>query len=177
MLLPLGFGLIVLAGCGGGGSNATTGVAQSNSVVLEDAGPTATARVTTHPLPKPFYPKGSPLAAVSVNKLPEGAVLEPKDDQLPAGATRCQAFAIPRDSYWVTVASRQTPCPLATAVIHAYWLRLGVHHHGGDSSASSWATLDQYPGWRCYEAAGAGQCRNGHQLALYGVQNMFRPGG
>jgi hypothetical protein len=59
-------------------------------------------------------------------------------------------------------------CKLATKVIEAFWgPEDEIHHHGGNSDATSYYTTDQFPGWRCYQGAGAGSCRHKGKIATY----------
>ena len=60
-------------------------------------------------------------------------------------------------------------CARATAVVRAFWAGVGVTMHG-TSDATGYFTIRAWPGWRCYQAAGAGECTKGSATASYKVK-------
>jgi hypothetical protein len=90
----------------------------------------------------------------------------------------CGSFVVPRGPYRVTVTGRGVPCGVATKMIHQFWFGK-AHRQGSDGDASSWYVLRQFPGWRCFQGAGAGTCQAPHGVgglaATYTVVNIGRP--
>jgi hypothetical protein len=60
-------------------------------------------------------------------------------------------------------------CTRATAVVRAFWSGVGVTMHG-TSDATGYFTIRAWPGWRCRQAAGAGECTKGSSTASYKVK-------
>jgi hypothetical protein len=63
-------------------------------------------------------------------------------------------------------------CKQATSIIRAFWSGVGVRMHG-TSDASGYFTIRAWPGWRCYQAAGSGQCTKHAATASYEVKGKF----
>jgi hypothetical protein len=60
-------------------------------------------------------------------------------------------------------------CAHATSIIRAFWSGVGVTMHG-TSDATGYFTIHAWPGWRCYQAAGAGECTKHTATASYKVK-------
>lgn len=60
-------------------------------------------------------------------------------------------------------------CARATSVVRAFWSGVGVKMHG-TSDATGYFTIRAWPGWRCYQAAGAGECTKHGATASYKVK-------
>jgi hypothetical protein len=60
-------------------------------------------------------------------------------------------------------------CAHATLIVRAFWSGVGVKMHG-TSDATSYFTIRAWPGWRCSQAAGAGQCTKQTATASYKVK-------
>jgi len=60
-------------------------------------------------------------------------------------------------------------CARATSVVRAFWSGVGVTMHG-TSDATGYFTIRAWPGWRCYQAAGAGECTRRTATASYKVK-------
>jgi hypothetical protein len=90
----------------------------------------------------------------------------------------CGSFVVPRGPYRVTVTGRGLHCGVATKMIHQFWFGK-ARRRGSDGDASSWYVLRQFPGWRCFQAAGSGTCQAPHGLdhlaATYTVVNIGHP--
>ena len=98
----------------------------------------------------------------------------------PAVAThRCGSFIAEDSSYEgttyynrITVFNKAVSCKLATEVIKAFWgPEDQITQHGGPSDAQSYWTTQAFPGWRCYQGAGAGSCRSKGRIADYSAKN------
>jgi hypothetical protein len=174
-------GLLILvaavfaSGCGSGTEKVASTGTRATQPLIDRTG------TTVKQVLRPFYQhcEQTPGCHVARSKLtdtlPHDAVLEPKQDGIAGQRPRCGSFAVPRGSHWVTVAQRRSSCGSALRIMRSFWLRtVKVQHHGGKADAESWFTLAGFRGWRCYSAAGSGLCRKGQQLAMYGVQNVFR---
>jgi hypothetical protein len=64
-------------------------------------------------------------------------------------------------------------CARATSVVRAFWSGVGVTTHG-TSDATGYFTIRAWPGWRCYQAAGAGECTRHAATASYRVKSKAR---
>jgi len=88
---------------------------------------------------------------------------------------KCGSFQHRVDSrltYRITVLNQHITCPRARTLIRAFWSKSVVkHHHGGPGEANSWYSMAGFPGWRCYQAAGAGLCRKYQGVAAYQVDH------
>jgi hypothetical protein len=60
-------------------------------------------------------------------------------------------------------------CAHATSIIRALWSGVGVTMHG-TSDATGYFTIHAWPGWHCYQAAGAGECTKHTATASYKVK-------
>jgi hypothetical protein len=167
VILPLGAAILLLLGsCGSGSTSRPPGSqAQANRHHKGSA----------NPLPQDFF-RGCPRTPRCVARAerirfpPHDAVLRPRvagyaSPEIPG---RCGSFADPFDSYWVTVGQRHTSCATAFRVMHALFWRTEKAHGVGVF------TITDFPGWRCSQGAGFGQCAKGSQVATWGIQNMFR---
>jgi hypothetical protein len=69
------------------------------------------------------------------------------------------------DGQRVQISADHMSCRAAKR-IQKYWWRNGpgVHWHKKDTD---WWTLRRYPGWRCFQGAGAGGCSKGKKVAGY----------
>ena len=65
--------------------------------------------------------------------------------------------------------SGPVPCARAISIVRAFWSGVGVTMHG-TSDATGYFTIRAWPGWRCYQAAGAGRCAKGTAAASYKVK-------
>ena len=65
--------------------------------------------------------------------------------------------------------SGPVPCVRAMSIVRAFWSGVGVTMHG-TSDAAGYFTIRAWPGWRCYQAAGAGKCAKGTAAASYKVK-------
>ena len=65
--------------------------------------------------------------------------------------------------------SGPVPCPRAISIVRAFWSGAGVTMHG-PSDATGYFTIRAWPGWRCYQAAGAGRCTKHTAAASYEVK-------
>lgn len=69
--------------------------------------------------------------------------------------------------------SRHLPCRTATAVVEGFWgPEEFIVRHGGPSEAQSYYTIKGFPGWRCYQGAGAGSCIRRGRVAGYAAKNV-----
>ena len=65
--------------------------------------------------------------------------------------------------------SGPVPCARAISIVRAFWSGVGVTMHG-TSDATGYFTIRAWPGWRCYQAAGAGRCTKHTAVASYEVK-------
>ena len=65
--------------------------------------------------------------------------------------------------------SGPVPCARAMSIVRAFWSGVGVTMHGA-SDATGYFTIRAWPGWRCYQAAGAGRCTKHTAVASYEVK-------
>jgi hypothetical protein len=75
---------------------------------------------------------------------------------------RCGAFKATNQEGTATYriiayGSPDLSCDTATGVIEAFWHGEGIHR-GGRFTFNSFYVFKRFPGWRCQEAAGAGEC-------------------
>jgi hypothetical protein len=63
-------------------------------------------------------------------------------------------------------------CKRATSIIRAFSTGAGVTMHG-TSDATGYFTIRAWPGWRCYQAAGSGECKRHAATASYEVKGKF----
>jgi hypothetical protein len=72
----------------------------------------------------------------------------------------------------VIVYNGATPtCSTATAIIKAFWSGKGVTMHG-TSDATGYFSIAAWPGYRCYQAMGAGDCVKHDAIAGYRVKGF-----
>ena len=69
----------------------------------------------------------------------------------------------------IVLKSGPVSCARATSIIRAFWSGAGVTMHGS-SDATGYFTIQAWPGWRCYQAAGAGECVKHTAIASYKVK-------
>jgi hypothetical protein len=69
----------------------------------------------------------------------------------------------------IVFGSGPVPCARAISVVRAFWSGVGVTMHG-TSDATGYFTIRAWPGWRCYQAAGAGKCTMHTAVAYYKVK-------
>jgi hypothetical protein len=69
----------------------------------------------------------------------------------------------------IVSASGPVPCARAISIVRAFWSGVGVTMHG-TSDATGYFTIRAWPGWRCYQAAGAGRCTRHTAAASYQVK-------
>lgn len=83
---------------------------------------------------------------------------------------RCGSFLIADGDFRITVfKSGPTTCRTATRVLKEFKKYQRIV---GDDEPYG---LKRYPGWRCYEGAGGGNCLNGRKTALYAVRVSSAP--
>lgn len=63
-------------------------------------------------------------------------------------------------------------CTKATKLIRAFWSGTGITQHGTSDATSYW-TIAAFPGWRCGQSAGAGECTRGKEIAAYEVKGKY----
>ncbi len=104
--------------------------------------------------------------AVAVGALVLGT-LTALADTAPASHT-CGYFFRKGNDIIVTK-SGPVSCARATSVVRAFWSGVGVTMHG-TSDATGYFTIRALQGWRCYQAAGAGECIKHTATASYRVK-------
>src|SRR5579862_2194503 len=86
-----------------------------------------------------------------------------------APATHTCGYFFKRGNDVIVYRSGPVSCARATAVVRAFWSGVGVRMHG-TSDATGYFTIRAWPGWRCYQAAGAGECTKRTATASYRVK-------
>ncbi|MGD0198091.1 MAG: hypothetical protein ABSC56_09330 [Solirubrobacteraceae bacterium] len=96
------------------------------------------------------------------------------------GASSASALAVPRSTHLCgyffkrgqdVIVSKGGPvsCANAKKIIKAFWSNTGATQHGTSDADSYW-TLAAWPGWKCTQEMGAGQCQTSTAVASYVVK-------
>lgn len=81
-----------------------------------------------------------------------------------SSATRCGSFLVDRGELRATVyKTAGLTCRTATRIVKEF--RLYKRSRGSQEPYR----LPRYPGWRCYEGSGGGNCAKGKQVASWGL--------
>jgi hypothetical protein len=86
-----------------------------------------------------------------------------------APAARTCGYFFKKGNDIIVLDSGPVSCKHATSIIRAFWSGVGVTKHG-TSDATAYFTIQAWPGWRCYQAAGAGDCTKHKAIASYKVK-------